>query len=429
MSVTSPLPPQPTILLGKGTYGGVYKTATAGVYKSLPHKTLAHTVREIIAVKGLTHPNVVRGYEVAYDSQNTRIRLKEYTADLYSWSRTPQAQVQLGTLPFIIRVLYGLVSGISHIHSAGLVHADIKPQNILINTSTGDIAYCDFNFCFVSTSDISPPSLIQTPNYRAPEVDVYSDTNDYGRPIDMWSLGAMIYWLVTGHTVLPNDTPEDSTVAFCQWLGYPDDGDRSSRLRRLTGVDLYPVVRRYIRKHLRVIVPGAHITRFVNRVARVVAGCLCADPITRYSHHDVFVGFTKIAKVFYGDKYAVIFRPWNSHQYSGLGEGLPSPYVLGDVSEAVEKWPGCAQNAFGRLCEYALGAARDIPPGSPPVVVDGVIVPVLNNTNVQKACMYVVCSVYMLDLDMLYSQPDQDLSLVVLRVLELCGYNVLHLLI
>lgn len=426
----------PTILLGKGTYGGVYKTAASGVYKVLPHKTLAHTVREVVTIKGMSHPNVTKGYEVSYDNSDTRIRLKEYTSDLYSWSKTPESKIHLGTLPFVIRVLYGMVSGLYHIHSAGLVHADIKPQNILISASTGDIAYCDFNFCFVSTNDISPPSLIQTPNYRAPEVDVYAECGKYGQPIDIWSLGALIYWLLTGSQILPNDTSDDSTVSLCKWVGYPDTGTRSERLDRLRRLDadaLYLVVRRHVRSGLRVLVGGTLNTKFTNRVSKLIAGCIVSDPSTRFTISDVFKAFTLIAKVFYSSKYSVVFRSPPSHKWSGLsgglGSGLPSTYIECEVSESVETWPGCAKNAFGRLCEYVSGIVSRVPPGSPPVVIDGSVVPVLSTSNIQRASMYIVCAMYMLDLDMLYSEVDNDLALVVMRILELSGYNILHLIV
>lgn len=430
--------PEPTILLGKGTYGGVYKTANVGVYKAVPHTTLAHTIREIVCVKGLTHPNIIRGSDIGYDSLVTRVRLREYTGDLYSWAKSdPQSAIQLSTLPFVMRILYGMVSGLYHMHSAGLIHADIKPQNILINAATGDVAYCDYNFCFLYSPDSELPTNIQTPNYRAPEVDIYQPAKrkpgspaPYTQSIDMWSLGATVYWLVTGHAILPNDTAEDTTLSFCDWLDIDRSGDRTKRLERLARVKmstLQTCVRRKVRANMRIVVPGSCAERLIARLCRLIAGCIHGDPAVRFNHSQLYTSFMKVAKAFYGDKHTVIFRPERSHCYSGLGDGLPSTYVLCGGFEFIENWPGCAQNAFGRLFEYVCDLVSATP--QPLVRVDDIVIPPLTIDNIQRACMYIVCSMYVVDSTLLAARPPIDTCLLVLRVLEMTGYNVLHLMV
>jgi len=425
----------PTILLGKGTYGGVYKTAAVGVYKSLKNETLSHTVREIICAMGLTHPNTVKAYEVSYDAVNTRIRLKEFTGDIYSWSNEATSKLNLSTLPFCLRICYGMVAGVYHIHSARMLHADIKPQNVLINGLTGDVAYCDYNFCSLYIADSDLPTNIQTPNYRAPEVDIHSihrrgDPAPYDQSIDIWSLGAMIYWLFTGHQILPNDTPDDTTISFSAWLGLDKSGGRKDRLSRIRGLSRDAVkatVCRRLRNRIRTLIPGGIRTKFFDRVGDLIAACIMGDPKERPQPAQLYELFLRTAKVFYGDKTGIVFRNETSHAYSGLGDGLPSVYVLCSGFEFIEDWPGCVQNAFGRLFDYAY--SQIMSREQPVYRVDSTVVPPLTVDNIQRACMYVVCSMYMTDSALLNSVVPKDTQLLVLRVLELVGYNVLHLLV
>ncbi|KAK8809545.1 hypothetical protein WA158_000488 [Blastocystis sp. Blastoise] len=119
--------------------------------------------------------------------------------------------------PFDIETLRTMVrqilSVLGRMHKSGIVHTDIKPENIMFMPSTteksDDInvlpeqvpdfnSLCLIDFGSVSSSTVPRRGLITTRTYRAPEVilDLH-----WSFPSDMWSLGCMLYELATGHPI------------------------------------------------------------------------------------------------------------------------------------------------------------------------------------------------------------------------------------
>ena len=116
------------------------------------------------------------------------------------------------------RVVADLAAAVRFLHSRGIAHRDIKPDNILcVNTDSPDpVKLCDFDLCSdPSNIDISTPDLL-TPvgslEYMAPEVvntfmlcdDGYDSDEDeemfiYNKKCDMWSLGIIMYILLCGY--------------------------------------------------------------------------------------------------------------------------------------------------------------------------------------------------------------------------------------
>lgn len=107
---------------------------------------------------------------------------------------------------------------IEALHSIGIVHHDIKPENILIDAQ-GHCVLSDFGGSkFLSESGtVSPhPSgqVVGTPPYAAPEVLQEDILEDYDESIDWWSLGATIFSLLTGEV-----SPSYREVGYAaQWL-------------------------------------------------------------------------------------------------------------------------------------------------------------------------------------------------------------------
>jgi serine/threonine-protein kinase PRP4 len=84
---------------------------------------------------------------------------------------------------------------LQHLKECGVIHADVKPDNILVNKSRSMIKICDFGSAMFSGDNMITPYLVSR-FYRAPEIILGLP---YSHPIDMWSIGCVIYELFTGH--------------------------------------------------------------------------------------------------------------------------------------------------------------------------------------------------------------------------------------
>ncbi len=112
----------------------------------------------------------------------------EYVPEtVYSISRHhSKAKIALPLL-YVKLYLYQLSRALSHIHSLGICHRDIKPQNLLVNPETQQLKLCDFGSAKALVKGEPNVAYICSRYYRAPEL-IFGST-DYTAAIDVWSQG------------------------------------------------------------------------------------------------------------------------------------------------------------------------------------------------------------------------------------------------
>lgn len=208
-------------LIGIGGMANVYKARDIVEDKDVAIKILKEEFlgneefvrqfrNESKAVAALSHPNIVRIYDVNFGDKIQYIvmeyidgvTLKEYIekANVIDWK---------DTIHFTVQILRAL----QHAHDKGIVHRDIKPQNMML-LSDGTIKVMDFGIArFARDEKRSQDKAIGTVHYISPEQASGSKTDAKS---DVYSVGIMMYEMLTGRLPFNGKTPEDVAVKQMQ---------------------------------------------------------------------------------------------------------------------------------------------------------------------------------------------------------------------
>jgi len=115
--------------------------------------------------------------------------------------------------------IYQLFRSLAYIHSQGICHRDIKPQNLLLDPATGVLKLCDFGSAKILVENEPNVSYICSRYYRAPEL-IFGATN-YTPKIDVWSTGCVMAELMLGQPLFPGESGIDQLVEIIKVLGTP----------------------------------------------------------------------------------------------------------------------------------------------------------------------------------------------------------------
>lgn len=230
-------------VIGHGGMGTVYlakhqflkrPTAVKLIHeKDIDNVTLARFEREVKLASILKHPNTVRIYDYGLPEKDVFYYAMEYiegiTLDelVKDYGRIPEGRV--------IFIMKQICNALQEAHEIGLIHRDVKPANVLLSRQSGMSDFVKLvDFGLVKNPKSGDAKLTRqdviagTPEYVSPEAIESPETLDHRA--DIYSLGAVGYFLLTGRTVYQGKTAIEIAMKRLSELPVPpselmDDGD------------------------------------------------------------------------------------------------------------------------------------------------------------------------------------------------------------
>ena len=208
--------------LGEGHFGSVRSAFKKREYsphkffavksislKKLSEKDYKNLILEVKIISSLEHPHIVKFYETFYDKKYFHIVIELCRGNnLYQRLKKLKGKMKEEHAKIII---FKVLHAINYCHSNGVVHRDLKPENIVFESPSNNqdndgydeeenkdnyfnIKICDFGLSALKNNTDKLHTILGTPYYMAPEVL----KGDYNEKCDIWSIGAITYYLITG---------------------------------------------------------------------------------------------------------------------------------------------------------------------------------------------------------------------------------------
>lgn len=244
----------PGKLISQGSYGDIWADSSPDVaIKEICSRNIESIVKEIIFADLCSHENIISYDEIKIITddegyiRSVRLYMRRYAMALNTLIFVNQTKLPPADMAQIGRCI---AAGLAHMHSRGIIHRDIKPGNILIDTSYGQIRalICDFGISGAMSENNRDKHVITAP-YRPPELARAGYEQKYDYKVDIWSFGCVLYELVTGQCWIKSDKidyycPVTLVEACCENFNI-EFKDRVESLQ-----DLYDLSIDYIQEHI-----------------------------------------------------------------------------------------------------------------------------------------------------------------------------------
>ena len=221
--------------IGKGAYGVVCSAREVETNRKVAIKKIVNafenvvdakrTLREIKLLRHLRHENVIEIIDCVKpegrnEFEDVYLMYDLMDTDLYQIIRSSQSLTDEHCQYFVYQILRGL----KYIHSADVLHRDLKPGNLLLNANC-DLKICDFGLARTALVDAEASEFmteyVVTRWYRAPELLL--SCAEYTSAIDVWSVGCIFAELMGRKTLFPGKDYVHQLNLIMRVLGTPQD--------------------------------------------------------------------------------------------------------------------------------------------------------------------------------------------------------------
>jgi len=216
-------------VIGNGSFGVVYQATVietgecVAIKKVLQDRRFKN--RELQIMSMLDHPDVVMLKHCFYskgekpDDVFLNLVMEFIPETIHRTVRNHTKARKLVPITCTKVYMYQICRAISYIHSLGICHRDIKPQNLLLDTNTHRVKLCDFGSAKVLIKAQPNVAYICSRYYRAPEL--IFEATEYSTKIDIWSVGCVMAELLLGNPLFAGDSNVDQLIEIIKILGTP----------------------------------------------------------------------------------------------------------------------------------------------------------------------------------------------------------------
>ena len=208
--------------LGEGTFGVVRLATNIQTGEEVAIKIMEKAritnkedqeriARERDVLQNLRHANIVHLYSVIETEQYLYL-IMEYVQgkELFDYIIDHTRLTEIEACKYYQQI----VSGMEYLHAHKIVHRDVKPENLLLDSKTKDLKIVDFGlsniFADVDNNNFLLRSACGSPSYAAPEM---LDGKDYkAPPVDIWSSGIVLYGMVCGFLPFEDDSNDNEIL-------------------------------------------------------------------------------------------------------------------------------------------------------------------------------------------------------------------------
>eukprot|EP00792_Barthelona_sp_PAP020_P008203 TRINITY_DN3202_c1_g3_i1.p1 TRINITY_DN3202_c1_g3~~TRINITY_DN3202_c1_g3_i1.p1 ORF type:complete len:404 (+),score=88.21 TRINITY_DN3202_c1_g3_i1:34-1212(+) len=254
-------------VIGTGSFGIVFNALCVETNEVVAIKKVLqdsrYKNRELSIMKKLRHPNIVSLFVPFFTSTGSQnedksalhlnLVMQHYPQSLYHIIKHYLKNNQRIHHLYVQLYMYQLFKALLYMHSQKICHRDIKPQNILINPSSGDLSICDFGSAKRLRSSERNVFYISSRFYRAPEL-IFRAVK-YTTAIDIWSAGCILAELLRGVHLFSGQNHVEQLISIIRILGVPTSREVSAMNPEYTPETPFPDITPH---NLSDIFPASH---------------------------------------------------------------------------------------------------------------------------------------------------------------------------
>ena len=230
----TPVSYQADRVIGKGSFGVVFQATVVDTGEVVAIKKVLQDRRfqnrELDIMQMLSHPCIIPLKHCFYSTEsknNKKVFLNvvmEYIPQtIYRSIRSHTKRKRRIPMTLIKIYIFQLLRACAYMHSKGICHRDIKPQNVLLHPETHIVKLCDFGSAKVLQSNKPNVAYICSRFYRAPEL--VFEASHYTTAVDVWSVGCVLGEFLSSTPIFPGNTGMGQLVEIMKVLGTPSPAD------------------------------------------------------------------------------------------------------------------------------------------------------------------------------------------------------------